>query len=202
MDLILIHGMGRTPLSMLHLRNRLRRHGFNTCLFGYSPTFETLEHACNRLAQIIQHKINSDRYALIGHSLGTVLIRHTLSKLNEHKPAACFFLAPPMVACKAAKKFTRFRLFRLLTREMGTLLAQDQFMDELPIPSNTRIYVGMGGPRASWLPHGITPNDGILTVDEAIGIAATPWLAVPASHTFIMNSKIVSEDIANSLLAL
>lgn len=43
MDLILVHGMGRTPLSMLRLRRRLRRAGHHPILFGYSPTFETLQ---------------------------------------------------------------------------------------------------------------------------------------------------------------
>ena len=37
----------------------------------------------------------------MGHSLGTVIIRTALGQLENRAPCACFFLAPPMVACKA-----------------------------------------------------------------------------------------------------
>lgn len=39
MDMVLVHGMGRMPLSMLRLHRRLRRSGHHPVLFGYSPTF-------------------------------------------------------------------------------------------------------------------------------------------------------------------
>jgi hypothetical protein len=42
MDLVLIHGMGRTSLSMLRLRRRLRRAGHNPMLFGLPPGPHTL----------------------------------------------------------------------------------------------------------------------------------------------------------------
>ncbi len=53
---------------------------------------------------------------------------------------------------------------------MGQLLADEPFMLQLPMPPvSTRIYAGVGGPRASWLPFGTEANDGILSVSEAAG---------------------------------
>ena len=53
---------------------------------------------------------------------------------------------------------------------MGQLLADKPFMLQLPLPPvPTRIYAGVGGPRASWLPFGTEANDGILSVPEATG---------------------------------
>lgn len=199
MDLILIHGMGRTPLSMLLLRRRLRKLGYTAHLFGYSPMFESLERATNRLVHLIHHKVGSKQYALVGHSLGSVIIRNALPRLGENQPALCFFIAPPMMACKAAKFFSRFRLYRLVAGEMGQLLAQDNFMEQLPFPANTKIYAGTCGPRASWLPFGHNLNDCILSVDEATGKSNAAVVTVPSTHTFIMNAKTVFDDMAKSL---
>jgi hypothetical protein len=199
MDVVLIHGMGRTPLSMLRLRRRLRRAGHRVVLFGYSPTFETLEGATARLASAIRRRVAGD-YAVVGHSLGSVIIRNALGRLRERPPVACCFLAPPMVACKAARFFSRLWLYRVLMGEMGQLLADEGFMSRLPLPAvPTRIYAGTGGPRASWLPFGMAPNDVILSVAEATGRFDGKVVEVPVIHTFIMHSKTVAADIAGLL---
>src|SRR5512143_1853227 len=119
MDLVLIHGMGRTPLSMMRLARRLRRAGHHPVLFGYSPTFETLQGATTRLVELINRRMDTGHYALVGHSLGTVLIRTALARLGSGTPAASFFLAPPVVACRAAKFFSRFWPYKVATGERG-----------------------------------------------------------------------------------
>lgn len=200
MDLVLVHGMGRTPLSMLRLRRRLRRAGHHPILFGYSPTFETLQGATERLVKRIERRVDTTHYALIGHSLGTAIIRTALGQLENRPPAACIFLAPPMRACKAAKFFSRFWPYQWLMGEMGQLLAQDAFMQGLPMPAvPTRIYAGVTGPRASWLPFGMEANDGILSLSEATGDFTAQAIQVPALHTFIMNSGQVCDDLSRFL---
>lgn len=203
MKLILIHGMGRTPLSMLRLRRRLRRAGHEAFVFGYSPTFETLQGASGRLARLIEARVGSAPYALIGHSLGTVIIRATLARMAGRMPAACFFLAPPMMACRAARFFVRFWLYKAMMGEMGRLLASEDFMRGLPLPpGRLRIYAGTAGPRAAWFPFGMEANDGILSVAEATGHCAAATVRVPVLHTFIMNSAPVVDDICRALTEL
>jgi len=203
MDVILIHGMGRTPVSMLRLRRHLRRAGHAPILFGYSPTFETLQGATSRLVRLIERRVDTAPYALVGHSLGSVLIRSALGQLENRLPAACFFLAPPMVACKAAKFFSRFWPYQVAMGEMGRLLADDGFMRSLPMPpTHVRIYAGTGGPRASWLPFGMEENDGILSASEATDDLRATVVSVPSLHTFIMNSSRVGDDIVSSLARL
>jgi pimeloyl-ACP methyl ester carboxylesterase len=198
MHVVLVHGMGRTPLSMLLLRYRLGKAGHQVYLFGYLPMFEGLAGATTRLQALVARKVGSNAYALVGHSLGSVIIRHALAKFDQ-PPTACLLLAPPMLACKAAKFFSRFYLYRRLTGEMGQLLADDRFMQQLPLLPNTKIYAGIGGPRAAWLPFGVGLNDGVLSLVEATGSAAVEVLQVPSMHTLIMNSKRVFADMAREL---
>ncbi len=200
MDIILIHGMGRTPLSMLVLSHRLRLRGFSTRLFGYSPTFETIEGCKLRLVSFIQKATGSRPYALVGHSLGAVLIRTALPWLKYNPPTACFFLAPPSQVCQTANFFADNLIYRLLMGEMGQLLANGNFMASLPLPSMpTRIYAGIGGPVGKFSPFENKPNDGILTVEETQGSLDIPVTLVPSIHTFIMNSSMVADDIINNL---
>jgi hypothetical protein len=149
---------------------------------------------------LIARRVDAGHYALVGHSLGSVIIRTALGQLGNRLPSACFFLAPPMTACRAARFFSRFWPYRLLMGEMGQLLADETFMHRLPMPpSPTRIYVGVSGPRAAWLPFGMEANDGILGVSEATGAFAALAVEVPALHTFIMNSRQLVDDMVGML---
>lgn len=198
MDIVLIHGMGRTPASMLILKQRLAKLGHKTHLFGYAAWAENLETVSNRLIRKIERQVGSQPYAVIGHSLGSVILRQALTSLAANPPSHSFLLAPPMRACKAARYFSRFRLYRTLTGEMGSLLADEAFMQSLPLPPNTVIYAGTAGPRASWLPFGNAANDGILSLDEVVSDSGER-VEVAASHTFIMNSRAVVDDIVRRL---
>lgn len=203
MDFVLIHGMGRTPVSMFVLRRRLRKAGHNPILFGYWATFETLDGASRRLARLIESKFDQRPYAVVGHSLGTVVFRNALPHLQNRQPSICFFMTPPMVACKAACFFSRYRLYRIITGDMGMSLADEQFMSRLLMPScTTRIYAGIAGPRAWWLPFGDELNDGVLSVTEAGENFAADLVKVRSIHTFVMNSKQVVEDMLESVKQL
>lgn len=194
MHAILIHGMGRTPLSMLLLAARLRLAGLRPKMFAYSAAFENWQGCTGRLKQFIETHAKSGDYIVIGHSLGAVMARAVLP-LVEQPPKACFLLAPPAQACLAAGKFARLRLYQLFTGEMGQRLASRQFMAALPrVNIPTKIYAGTGGTTGRYSPFGEKPNDGVLALDETL-LPTVPVLRVPTLHTFIMNAQAVAQDI-------
>ena len=197
MNVILIHGMGRTPLSMLLLAARLRAAGLRPKLFAYFVTIENWQKCIHRLHRYIQKNRGDDGYVLVGHSLGGVLARAVLPQLDP-QPQALFLLASPTKACAAARRFSGVGLYKLLCGEMGQLLAQQEFMRDLPqqlVP--TKIYAGTAGPTGRFSPFGGHPNDGILTLDET-SLPDIPVLAMPWFHTYIMNSKTVAQDIGHA----
>src|SRR5262245_13712616 len=101
MHAILIHGMGRSPLSMLYMGSRLKKAGVQPHQFGYFAGFTNFDACEKRLHTFIEKHVRDEPYILIGHSLGSVLIRSVLPKLKR-QPFHCFFLAPPVAACRAA----------------------------------------------------------------------------------------------------
>jgi alpha/beta hydrolase family protein len=194
MRAILVHGLGRTPASMGILAARLRNRGFQPALFAYSATFESFAGCTERLRGFIDRRAGGSPFIVVGHSLGTVLLRSVYPRLRA-APIACFLIAPPARACRAAGGGAPQRLFRVLTGDMGRLLANAEFMDALPVPRcPTRTYAGTGGLVRRWLPFGDEPNDGILSVSETV-IPGVPTIRVGALHTFIMNAAVIADDI-------
>ncbi|MEO8502893.1 MAG: alpha/beta hydrolase [Acidobacteriota bacterium] len=196
MQAILVHGMGRTPLSQLILAKRLRDQGFEVHLFGYSSR-RPFDSCVTRLVSRVRAVVEDQPFILVGHSLGTVLIRAALPRLTPLEPVGCFFLAPPSRVPRAAKFFAGNPIYRLYSHEMGQLLASDEFMNSLPMPTvPVRVYAGTGGPTGRRSPFGSEENDGILAVSETPLEPGGPVVRVPVIHTVIMNSQIVADDIA------
>jgi hypothetical protein len=182
------------------LAKRLRASGIEPRLFGYCAAFESWDGCRARLRRFIEARMRDGNFLVIGHSLGCVLLRAVIAEL-EIKPTACFFMAPPSCACKAARRLSRSPPYRLLTGEMGQLLADAEFMRSLPTPEvPTLIYAGSGGPKGRWSPFGEELNDGILAVSETL-IGDVPVQIVPAIHTLIMNSTSVTRHIVASAIS-
>ncbi len=198
---ILVHGMGRSPLSMALLALRLRAAGFDTASFGYVAAWEKFAPCVSRLQGFIAQRIESRAYVLIGHSLGSVLLRSVLPRL-ERPPAGCFFIGPPSRACVMARRFAGFLPYRLFTGEMGQLLAQESFMQAVPLPDcPALVYAGTAGPRWRFYPLGDEANDAILKVSETQlpGVSLVP---IAARHTLLMNSRHLVRHLIDSALAL
>jgi hypothetical protein len=203
MKAILVHGMGRTPLSLMLLARRLHSRGFLVEQFGYSATFQSFASCVDRLVSRARQVVGQEPFILVSHSLGAVLIRAALPALAPLSPVACFFLAPPSRASKAARFFAKSRLLRAFTGEMGLLLADETFMGALPVPTvPVRSYAGTAGFRGRLSPFGHELNDGVLAVSETALGPDQPVISVPAVHTFIMNAAAVADDIQDTVSAL
>lgn len=192
---ILIHGMGRTPLSMALLAHRLRRGGLEVATFGYSAALEDLEGCLERLRTRIDSAGAARPTLLVGHSLGAVLIRAVTPRLSA-PPAACVFLAPPNRSPRLARRLAKHPIYRLLTGEMGQRLADPGFMDQLPVPSMpVTVFAGDAGSQSARLPFPGEPNDGVVSVSETQLTPDHAPIRLPVLHTFIMNARAVSAHI-------
>jgi hypothetical protein len=117
------------------------------------------------------------------------------------QPAACFLLAPPTRPCTWARLLAPHLPYRLLTGEMGQLLADESFMRSLPVPAcRTWIYAGTRGPRGRYWPIGDEDNDGVLKVSET-QLDGIPVVLVPVLHTYLMNARPVVRHLIESARA-
>src|SRR5687767_11466868 len=123
MRLLLIHGMGRTPLSLALLGRRLSQQGHRVRYFGYAAFYESFA----RIVATICATASSQPYALIGHSLGGILARTALPALAHMPPRHLVMLAPPNQAPLLARRLHKHLLYRLMTRHCGSKLTDQGF---------------------------------------------------------------------------
>ena len=132
MLVLLVHGLGRTPLSLFGLAAALRRAGHHTRFFGYSPTFETLPLIINRLTNRLRALARSRKpVGLVGHSLGGLLLRLALGRVPELSVHRFVMLGTPNRGSLMARLASRWFPFRFFAQNCGRLLATDNEFERL-----------------------------------------------------------------------
>ncbi len=205
MNVLFVHGMGRSPMSGILLARRLHRVGHRMHGVGYAVTFEDVAAVRDRIVDRITRLAAAGPYALIGHSLGGVLLRAALARLPAELPLphVLFLLGSPVQAVRPAMRLAHLRWYRLLTRESGQLLASPAAMASLGTPPVRTIAIaGAGG----WWPTAArvqrVRHDGVVTLDE-IG---SHWLdelhVVPVPHSFLPMSRHASDLVLARLAEL
>jgi hypothetical protein len=201
MNLLLVHGLWRTPLSFLLLVRQLRGWGHQTEMFGYAAIAQSYDAIIARLIQRVERLASAGPYAVIGHSLGGVLLRSALSRLTCPQPQHLIMLGTPNRPPRVAQSPGVRRVFRGITGECGVNLSNPSFYASLPVPLVPyTIVAGTAGPKGRWSPFGDEPNDGIVAVSETRIFDDDPLVLLPVTHTFMMNNARVQEVIRHALM--
>jgi hypothetical protein len=204
MQVLFVHGMGRSPLSGWPLLRRLRRAGLHTHNFGHWVCSESFGAIVGRLGERLTQMAGAGDYVLVGHSLGGVLLRQALRTLPRSvpQPKHLFLLGSPVQPSSIAARMGSNPLYRLLTGDCGLMLGSRERMDAIGTPAvPVTAVVGV----KSWsLMSGMLPqesNDGVVTLSEA----SAPWLTdvvkLPVTHTFLPTDARVSALILERLRA-
>lgn len=200
MEVLLVHGLGRTPLSMALLAWSLAREGHRPRVFGYLAAAEPHERIVERLAARLRGMAARDEeVGLVGHSLGGLLLREALAQAPELKVRHAIMLGTPNQPSRIAARLRGRLFFRVLTGESGQRLGDPAAYEALPpIRVDCTLVAGTAGPRGRLSPFGDTPNDGVVALPETALGEAKPH-TLPVLHTFMMNSPEVRELILAKL---
>jgi hypothetical protein len=193
MRVLLVHGLGRTPLSLLGLAWSLYQAGHHPELIGYIGALETYPDIVGRVRRRLRRAAaRPEPYAAVGHSLGGLVLRAALDgwPAGLPLPRCLLTLGTPHSSPRLARRFQGLRLYRWLNGECGQLLARPEFFAGLPPPPVpvTAVAGTRGWPPALSL-LGPEPNDGIVAVEETRLGAGTPLVELPVSHTFMMHNR-------------
>ena len=137
--------MGRTPLSTWGLARFLRRAGHTTESFGYVAALEPFERITRRLRARLEVIAPRGRFAVVGHSLGGLLLREAIHQITP-PPAHFVMIATPNQPPRLARRLRGVWPFRLLTGESGQLLSDPAFYSRLPGPGPVPYTIIAGPP--------------------------------------------------------
>ena len=198
---VLLHGLWFSGYILFVLARRLRRQGFTVHVYSYPSVRADLSANAERLARFLD-KLNADTVHLVGHSLGGILIRALLHHHPQQKPGRIVTLGAPHGGSRAAQHLSRHAFWRwTMGKGVIQLLAgapsQWTFPPrEIGVICGTRSF-GMGRLLVRHLPR---PNDGLLTVKESAFPAAREQLALPVSHTGMLFSREVADQVGQFLM--
>ena len=199
-----VHGLGRTPASMAILVSRLENAGFRVINFGYPSRSEPIEALVERLESEVGQCCISEAETVhfVTHSMGGVLVRSYLSQRPEAHQGRVVMLSPPSQGSEIIDAFSDSDLLRSILGPAALLLGTDSagIANQLePVRFRLGVITGTRSldPIGSWLIPG--PDDGKVSVDRAAVEGAADFIALPATHTFIMNRSDVAEEVVNFL---
>jgi hypothetical protein len=200
MRVLLVHGMGRTPLSFRLLAKFLRQQGYPSERLGYVAAFEGFCRIQSRVRQRLERLSQTgEPYVVLGHSLGGLALRAALPVVRP-APLHLIMLGTPNQSPRLARRLHRLWLYRLLCGESGQLLASPEFFAGLPLPQIPyTIIAGSAGFHGRWNPFGSDENDRLVAVEETRITPTDRPVVLDVGHTFMMNHAKVWHVIAEVL---
>ena len=202
-SVVVVHGLGRTPASMLVLAARLERAGFDVVRFGYPSRSEPMEALVDLLGEAVAACCGDagETTHFVTHSMGGVLVRSYLAQQPDAHRGRVVMLSPPSGGSEIVDAFADSPMLRSLLGPAGSALGTDPaaLVHRLgPVRFRLGIIAGDRSlnPITSWIIPG--PDDGKVGVERA-RLEGASFLVLPATHTFIMNRRDVAEEIVHFL---
>ena len=188
---VLLHGHGRTGLSMKPVEWALTRRGYRVVNVTYPSCRVPVERlADEHLHRALTERVPADatRVHFVTHSMGGILVRQYLATHDFEKLGRVVMLGPPNQGSELADQFkwcafTRWLGGRNLPR-LGT--GADDLPQQLgPVDFECGIIAG-DRPAFGWPRLTAGPSDGKVTVASTQVVGMRGFATVHASHTFMM----------------
>lgn len=201
---VLVHGLGRTKRSMNALAHHLGQEGFRVINFGYPSTRQPVGTSTEQLRETLQRDpgCGSGKIHFVTHSLGGIVVRALLKEQRPENLGRVVMLSPPNQGSEVADRLRNNIVYKWATGRAGQQLGTEPHS----VPNQlggVDFPVGVITGRRSWNPLFSMwiagPSDGKVGVARARLAGMSDFLVVPRSHTYIMRSRGVIEQVARFL---
>jgi len=205
-QVILLHGMGRSPRSMLKIERALKKQAYRIFNVGYSASMDSFEQILNGLLEKIKPWVDPEiPVHFIGHSFGGILIRGILAQGFDWNYGRCVMLGSPNKGSEIASYMTSHKLLKHFTPKVARELIPDSLLFEnLPEPHiETGIIAGNKkyNPMipVTWfykVATGDAPGDGVVELSNTQCRIMADFIVLPLHHSFMMwDSQLIKQII-------
>lgn len=201
---ILLHGLGRTRRSMEWLAGQIAKAGYAVLNLGYPSTRLSITDAAGHVQSMLAARLTAPPGLIhfVTHSLGGIVVR---ALLQQHRPGnlgRVVMLGPPNQGSEVTDRLASLPWYRWATgpagQELGTRPTSTP--NTLgPVDYEVGVIAGRASLNpvfSAWLGG---PNDGKVAVKRTAVPGLTDLLVVPRSHTFLMRSRAVAEQVLHFL---
>jgi triacylglycerol lipase len=197
---LLLHGLSRSRFSMYFLGAYLQNQGFKVLNIGYPSTKYPIEQLVKNVAeQIKKGRIESaNKIHFVTHSLGGIITRLYLKENQPENLGRVVMLSPPNQGSELTDSLKNNLLYQWITGPAGQQLGTEpSSMPNQLGTVNFELGVITGNTSLNPIYSYLIPgdDDGKVSVKRAQVEGMKDFLVVPHSHSFIMNSRFVREQI-------
>jgi pimeloyl-ACP methyl ester carboxylesterase len=185
---------------MNRLEDALRDAGYDVINNGYPSREKPIEELA-RLAidrGVSQCSSADDPIHFVTHSLGGILVRYYVETHGLARLSKVVMLAPPNQGSEVVDRLREVPGFSLLNGPAGLQLGTDASSVPLSL-GRVHFTLGVIAGTETFNPllslHLPDPNDGKVSVESAKVDGMTDFIEVPHSHTFIMRSQRVIDQV-------
>jgi triacylglycerol lipase len=184
--IVLLHGLGRTPASMVPLAIAARCRGYRVINWSYRSKTRTIAENAEVFAKKVAPRLwSASRVHFVTHSLGGIIVRRFLATHALPNLGRVVMLAPPNGGSEVADVMQRWLKPVKALRELGT----DSSSTPRTLPP-AHFALGVIAGSRSHLPlfshwmHDV-PNDGVVSVERTKLEGMKDFVVLHRTHTFL-----------------
>ena len=191
---IVLHGLGRTAISMAWMDRALKKEGYATINESYAFRKGTIAQLADEVVGLRierARKSGAKQIHFVTHSLGGILLRYFAEHHDPLVGSRAVMIAPPNRGTELVNYFRELPpLHWFCGPAFGELSIEDDSAPNKlgPLGIETGVIAGSRNLFPVFARHFDGPSDGIVPVERTKVAGMSDWTIVPHSHTFIMNA--------------
>ena len=198
---IVLHGLGRTALSMSRIEDALENNNYLVWNESYPSTSDNIEElsdaAVNEGLEFCKSK-HAAAIHFVTHSLGGILVRQYLQHNSIAGLGRIVMLSPPNQGSEVADLLNEYSLYHLVLGPAAAQLGtdEDSLVRQLkPVKGEIGIITGDNSLDPWFSPVIPGEDDGKVSVESAKLDEMSDFITVHNGHTFIMRDQRVIKQI-------